>query len=221
MEPFILAKLAKVYAMLTQVPRAPRQQVDRNRVDAHTRLWNDYFADTTLYPPRLFCRRFRMQKHVFLRIVETLTNKNTFFQQRSDATRRLGASALLKCTSATIRLLAYATSTDLVDDDLKISGSLDRDSLQHFVEGVVAEFGDENLRRLNDTDLTRLLYVGEEQGFSRMMGSIGCMHWRWKNCPLQFKGFYSGRAGKPALILEAIASYDLWIWHAFFGTPCR
>ncbi|XP_048492756.2 protein ALP1-like [Beta vulgaris subsp. vulgaris] len=53
------------------------------------------------------------------------------------------------------------------------------------------------------------------------MGSIDCMHWRWKNCPLQFKGLYSGRAGKPTLVLEAIASYDLWIWHAFFGTPGR
>ncbi|XP_010675068.1 protein ALP1-like [Beta vulgaris subsp. vulgaris] len=29
---------------------------------------------------------------------------------------------------------------------------------------------------------------------------------------------YSGRPGKLTLILEAIASYDLWIWHAFFGT---
>ena len=23
----------------------------------------------------------------------------------------------------------------------------------------------------------------------------------------------------PTLILEAVASYDLWIWHAFFGCP--
>ena len=30
---------------------------------------------------------------------------------------------------------------------------------------------------------------------------------------------FSGKPGKPTLILEAVASYDLWIWHAFFGTP--
>ncbi|XP_010695446.1 uncharacterized protein LOC104908075 [Beta vulgaris subsp. vulgaris] len=42
-----------------------------------------------------------------------------------------------------------------------------------------------------------------------------------ENCPLQFKGLYLGRAGKPTLILEAIASCNLRIWHAFFGTPCR
>ena len=28
---------------------------------------------------------------------------------------------------------------------------------------------------------------------------------------------YTGHARKPTIILEAIASYDLWIWHAFFG----
>ncbi|CAA7034456.1 unnamed protein product [Microthlaspi erraticum] len=25
--------------------------------------------------------------------------------------------------------------------------------------------------------------------------------------------------GKPTIVLEAVASYDLWIWHAFFGPP--
>ncbi|XP_010693423.2 uncharacterized protein LOC104906381 [Beta vulgaris subsp. vulgaris] len=151
---------------------------------------------------------------------ENVIIKLSMAENRPYATGRLGASTLLKCTAA-IRLLAYATSADLVDDYLKISGSLARDSLQHFVEGVVAEFGDEYLRRPNETDLTRLLYAGEERGIPGMMGSIDCMHWRWKNCPLQFKGLYSGRAGKPTLILKAIASYDLWIWHAFFGTPSR
>lgn len=25
--------------------------------------------------------------------------------------------------------------------------------------------------------------------------------------------------GKPSIVLEAIAFYDGWIWHSFFGTP--
>ncbi|XP_073152135.1 uncharacterized protein [Henckelia pumila] len=28
-----------------------------------------------------------------------------------------------------------------------------------------------------------------------------------------------GRSGKPAIILEAVADYELWIWHAYFGLP--
>ena len=30
---------------------------------------------------------------------------------------------------------------------------------------------------------------------------------------------YIGYAREPTIILEAIASYDLWIWHPFFGLP--
>ena len=45
------------------------------------------------------------------------------------------------------------------------------------------------------------------------------MHWEWKNCPTAWKGQYSRGSGKPTIVLEAVASYDLWIWHAFFGPP--
>jgi hypothetical protein len=30
---------------------------------------------------------------------------------------------------------------------------------------------------------------------------------------------YSGHYHQPTIILEAVALYDLWIWHAFFGLP--
>ncbi|GKA70316.1 ALP1-like protein, partial [Tanacetum coccineum] len=55
-------------------------------------------------------------------------------------------------------------------------------------------------------------------GFPGMLGSIDCMHWEWVNCPKSWHGQY-GRGDKkyPTIILEAVASYDLWIWHAFFG----
>uniref|UniRef100_A0A0D2ZPG2 DDE Tnp4 domain-containing protein n=1 Tax=Brassica oleracea var. oleracea TaxID=109376 RepID=A0A0D2ZPG2_BRAOL len=41
----------------------------------------------------------------------------------------------------------------------------------------------------------------------------------WKNCPTAWKGMYSRGTDKPTIVLEAVASYDLWIWHAFFGAP--
>ncbi|CAN1298897.1 hypothetical protein LINPERPRIM_LOCUS23989 [Linum perenne] len=51
-----------------------------------------------------------------------------------------------------------------------------------------------------------------------MLGSIDCMHWPWKNCPVAWKGqFTRGDQGVPTIMLEAVASQDLWIWHAFFG----
>ena len=57
-----------------------------------------------------------------------------------------------------------------------------------------------------------------EHGFSGMIHSIDCMHWEWKNCPVAWQGQYgSGFKKYPTIMLEAVASQDLWIWHAFFG----
>ncbi|GJS92585.1 ALP1-like protein, partial [Tanacetum coccineum] len=55
-------------------------------------------------------------------------------------------------------------------------------------------------------------------GFPGMLGSIDCMHWEWKNCPVSWQGQY-GRGDKkyPTIMLEVVASQDLWIWHAFYG----
>ncbi|GJW33126.1 putative harbinger transposase-derived protein, partial [Tanacetum coccineum] len=117
-----------------------------------------------------------------------------------------------ECTSA-MRVLAYGASFDVVNEYLRISGAVTRKSLMAFVRGVISCFGDKYLRRPNEDDLARLLYVGEQHGFSGMTGSIDCMHWEWKNCPTGWAGQYVGRSGKPTIILEAIASYDLWIWH--------
>lgn len=30
---------------------------------------------------------------------------------------------------------------------------------------------------------------------------------------------YKVKSSKPTIVLEAVASRDLWIWHAFFGLP--
>ncbi|XP_021736255.1 uncharacterized protein LOC110702817 [Chenopodium quinoa] len=119
----------------------------------------------------------------------------------------------------TIRMLAYGTSADAVDEYLKIASSIAREGLAHFVEGVVAQFGPEYLRRANIMDTKRLLRESYARGFPGMMGSIDCMHWEWKNCPRAWKGMYQGRSKTSTVILEAVASQDLWIWHAFFGTP--
>ena len=66
---------------------------------------------------------------------------------------------------------------------------------------------------------SRLLQTGEQRGFPGMLGSIDCMHWKWKNCSTAWQGMYTGHCHEPTIILEVVASQDLWIWHAFFGLP--
>nr|GEX10870.1 putative nuclease HARBI1 [Tanacetum cinerariifolium] len=61
-------------------------------------------------------------------------------------------------------------------------------------------------------------YLHMTHGFPKMLESIDCMQWEWKNCLVSWQRQY-GRGDKkyPTIMLEAVASQDLWIWHAFFG----
>uniref|UniRef100_A0A0D3B519 DDE Tnp4 domain-containing protein n=1 Tax=Brassica oleracea var. oleracea TaxID=109376 RepID=A0A0D3B519_BRAOL len=195
-----------------------RAYIERDRELGHNRLWNDYFSKDATFPTHLFRRRFRMSKELFLRIVHRLSEYVPFFQQRRDATGRFGLSPLQKCTEA-IRLLAYGNAADAVDEYLRIGESTTISCLEHFNEGIIRLFGDEYLRRPTAEDLQRLLHIGEIRGFPGMVGSIDCMHWRWKNCQTSWKGQYTLGSTKPSIVLEAVASQDLWIWHTFFGLP--
>ncbi|CAM8996354.1 unnamed protein product [Rhodiola kirilowii] len=117
-----------------------------------------------------------------------------------------------------MRMLAYGVSADDVDDYVRIGESTAIECLKKSVTDVIVIFEGEYLRKPNSNDVQRLLEMGEARGFPGMMGSIDCMHWQWKNCPKAWKGmFMSGHKGVPTLLLEAVASSDLWIWHAFFG----
>ena len=88
--------------------------------------------------------------------------------------------------------------------------------LKNFSAGVVQAFGQEYLRKPTQADVDRLLVVAEAHDFPGMLGCIDYMHWELRNCPSGWKGeFVEGHYKVLTLILEAVASYDLWIWHAF------
>ena len=159
-----------------------RAYIERNREAGHNRLWNDHFSDNPAFESHLFRRRFRMNKELFLHIVHSLSVNVPFFQQRKDATGRSGLSPLQKCTAA-IRMLAYGSAADAVDEYLRLGKSTTLSCLHNFTDGIIWLFGNEYLRRPTPEDLQRLLDIGEKRGFPGMVGSIDCMHWKWKNCP--------------------------------------
>uniref|UniRef100_A0A0D3B171 Uncharacterized protein n=1 Tax=Brassica oleracea var. oleracea TaxID=109376 RepID=A0A0D3B171_BRAOL len=49
-----------------------RAYIERDREQGHNQLWNDYFKENPTYPPEMFRRRFRMNKPLFLSIVERI-----------------------------------------------------------------------------------------------------------------------------------------------------
>lgn len=215
--------MASVDGEASSVPRrrrqsGPRRYVPRNREAGHDDLVANYFSANPIYTDEMFRRRFRMNKPLFLRIVETLGQWSPYFTQRVDAIGRHGHSPLQKCTAA-IRMLGYGTSADQLDEVLKIAASTSLECLGKFAKGVIECFGGEYLRPPRSDELEKILQENESRGFPGMMGSIDCMHWAWKNCPKGWAGMFTrGDKGIPTMILEAVASRDLRIWHAFFGT---
>ncbi|XP_074364123.1 uncharacterized protein LOC141704860 [Apium graveolens] len=84
--------------------------------------------------------------------------------------------------TAALRMLAYGTPADAIDDYVRIGKNTTIESLKKFVKAIVK-------------------------------------YLKWKNCPSAWQGMFTGHIREPTIILEAIASKDLWIWHAFFGLP--
>ena len=120
---------------------------NRNREEGHARLFHDYFSNNPTYPEESFRRRFRMRRSLFLRIQEAVTVHDCYFTQRNDALGVRGLSSLQKMTAA-LRMLAYGTPADAIDDYVRIGESTTIESLKRFVKAIVVIFTGEYLLSL-------------------------------------------------------------------------
>ncbi|XP_050286616.1 uncharacterized protein LOC126725756 isoform X1 [Quercus robur] len=204
--------------VMDSTSRKRRSYIRRNHLAGHERLYLDYFADSPVYSEKVFRRRFRMSRTLFLNIISKVEAHDPYFVQKRNGGKKLGLSSFQKITAA-LRMLAYGVTGDFMDEYVRIGETTALQSLEKFVTAVGDIFSEEYLRKPNNEDIARLLAHGKRRGFPGMLGSIDCMHWKWKNCPCAWKGQYCGHIREPTIILEAVASYDLWIWHAFFGLP--
>ncbi|XP_062013940.1 uncharacterized protein LOC133730343 [Rosa rugosa] len=196
--------------------RAPNEE--RLREERGKGMLADYFVDRPVFKDPVFRTRYRMSLNLFKRISTDLFQYDRYFVQRSDATGKVGLLPEQKMTAA-LRMLAYGAGADQCAEYCRMAKSTSVAALQHFTRGIVGLYSAEYLRAPTATDLRRLLAKAERRGFPGMIGSIDCMHWQGKNCPTGWAGEHSGRKQIPTIILEAVASYDTWIWHAFFGMP--
>ncbi|XP_057811406.1 protein ALP1-like [Salvia miltiorrhiza] len=164
--------------------------IRQDREASAVRLHADYFDENPVYPDTIFRCRFRMRRALFLRIVNAVA-ADPYFQQRTDALGRPGFHAIAKM------------------------------HCRYSVEPLFNSSAQEYLRRPTSADCQQLLAMHEtKHGFPGMLGCLDCMHWAWKNYPTAWQGAYTrGDQGELTIILEAVASQDLWIWHAFLGTP--
>ncbi|XP_065882256.1 uncharacterized protein [Euphorbia lathyris] len=136
----------------------------RNREVANRQLHMDYFNEEPVFNEEYFFHRFRMCRSLFLRIIIVVKDHDGYFQQRRDATGRLGLSMMQKAT-AVFRILAYGVPADATDEYIKIGESTANESVKRSYRVIVEIFSDQYLREPNANDIARLLHIGEQRGF--------------------------------------------------------
>lgn len=191
---------------------------DRGIQEGATNVYRDYFSHNRVFNEDEFRRRYRMCTRLLMRICDDISLIR-FFQQRRDATGKLGGTVYQKVTAA-LRILAYGDCGDRIVEYVRYSESQIIKCLHKFLDAIISTYGEKYLRCPTVDDAMRISAENERRGFPGLIGSLDCMHWSWKNCPKAWSGQYkNARAAASTIILEAIATKDLWIWHCFCGTP--
>nr|GEX98060.1 hypothetical protein [Tanacetum cinerariifolium] len=169
---FFLQKAIEYHEWLPQQeaqPRLTRTPIFCDREDAERRLRADYSDDHCNYTANPLPQYFH------------------FFISRLDCTGRMSISALMKCTTA-IRQFAYGSTTDAFDEYLKMSEHTARDALFFFNMCIVELYMPKYLKKPTTEDVVNIQQKHNNvHGFSRMLGSIDCMQWKWKNCPVSWQ----------------------------------
>ena len=121
-----------------------------------------------------------------------------------------------------LKCLAYGVSPSAFQDYFQMGETTGRMCMKRLARVLASsdELTSVFLRSMSRADAKRITQLHlEKHGVDGMIGSLDCMHIGWKNCPVAWQGQFSGAKGKPTIVLEAFADYNLWIWHASFGSP--
>ena len=78
--------------------------------------------------------------------------------------KKFGLSSLQKII-ASLRMLAYGVSDDLIDEYVRIGETTALESLKKFVTAIIDVFSEEYLRKPNNEDIARLLAHGNAEVF--------------------------------------------------------
>ncbi|XP_026378714.1 uncharacterized protein LOC113273168 [Papaver somniferum] len=113
--------------------------------------------------------------------------------------------------------LANGVAADILNDYTQMVAEKIYMYIKNFMDALLRVFNDRYMRQPTTEDTKSLLAHNEARGFLGMLGSLDCTHWEWRLCPTEEAVPHEGHIKKPNLVLQAVASYDRWFWHCYFG----
>ncbi|KAM2031647.1 hypothetical protein ACFX1X_014120 [Malus domestica] len=110
----------RVIQVVAQICRLSRSaNLDRSRQRRGTDLLDDYFIRNSAFPDTYFGHRFKMERHLFNKIMIVVCNHDSYFVQKNDVFGVMGLIPEQGINDA-LRMLAYGASVDQVDEIVRI-----------------------------------------------------------------------------------------------------
>lgn len=114
-----------------------RANIKRIHLEGHEKMFRDYFAEAPTYPLGMFRCRYRIQRPLFLRIMEVVCQYDPYFVQKRNAAGVLGLFSIQKCTTV-LCILAYGVSPDALDKYCKMGKSTAMEAMKWYVKAIRA-----------------------------------------------------------------------------------
>jgi hypothetical protein len=197
----------------------PRKKKKKwNHVRALMCIYEDHLGTDPLMSERQFVSHFRVSRARFMRLLHDVRNSGIPFYSGAKAANGTMGASLEARLLLPLKSIAYGVPPHTFQDYFQMSNTLCDDACRNFDKSIKQLYESEYLRLPTPSDLRGLNILHKHQhGANGMFGSLDCMHTYWKNCPKAWQGSYSGKEGKATIVLEAVADYHLWFWHASYG----
>ncbi|XP_070679343.1 uncharacterized protein [Malus domestica] len=103
---------------------------------SHANLMSNYFNPNLVYTEEDFRCHFLMRRHVFERLLRDVQQVNPYFRQKWDRAGHPSFSPQKKVIVA-LRMMAYGSPTDLIDETHGMSEPTCLDTLEQLCDTIV------------------------------------------------------------------------------------
>lgn len=206
----------------TETPtKRKRKMVDYDRERASKCVRSDWFCCLPRFNDRQFERTFRLKRSMVENIVSSLADFDPFWLSSVDCCGRMSIDPLVKFLAAQ-KMICYGISYSAFKDYFQMGESTARLCLTKLTRGIVncSSISDLYLRAPTKSDAKKIVALHKKvYGIDGCLGCLDVTKIHWSACPVAWKGQFEGKEGYPTIGLEAVADYNLWIWHNAFGFP--